>query len=228
MKPPVKKDFDWQMQHVPKAQAILDMLPAKLFTTAKVAPREIDIHKNGDLVMLPFGGKLVAMRLRRPGYIQSYGLQITFRSSRDTGAETELPKIRRGLGDWFFYGHIERINEQEQLRRWIIIDLHAFREWLTDERINAAKLIDNRDGTYGRAFNILEISSMIIAASDAMNAAIKSAIGTPRQTTMPPQLADLISKYGGYDLIPQEAWEDHDKKSAAWYLAHRENRTVIT
>jgi hypothetical protein len=104
-----QNDFDWQMQHIPKVLAILDDLPSRLFTAAKIAPREIDVHKNGDLIMLPFAGKNIAMRLRRPhrGYLWAYGLEFTIRSKRDTGMETELSKIRRGLGDWFFYGHIE-------------------------------------------------------------------------------------------------------------------------
>ena len=102
-------NFKWQMQYVPKAVAILDELPHRLFTKTRVAPREDDIKRNTDLMILPYGGKAVALRLRRPhkGYLERYGLQFTIRSKLSNGAETELSKIQRGLGDWFFYGHIE-------------------------------------------------------------------------------------------------------------------------
>lgn len=102
-------NFKWQMQHVPKVAAILGELPNRLFTQARVAPREADIKRNTDLMILPYGGKDVALRLRRPGkaYFDRYGLQFTIRSKLDSGAETELSKLKRGLGDWFFYGHIE-------------------------------------------------------------------------------------------------------------------------
>jgi hypothetical protein len=104
-----KDDFNWQAQYVPRVAAIIDELPLKLFTQAKIAPREVDLKQNGDLLLFPFGGMSIAMRLRRPkkGYLYAFGLQFTIRTLRDTGAETELSKIRRGLGDWFFYGHIE-------------------------------------------------------------------------------------------------------------------------
>jgi hypothetical protein len=87
---------------------ILGTLPVNLFTMTRAAPREADIKRNTDLVMFPFGGKNIAMRLRRNGYIWSYGLDFTIRNKRDSGAETELSKIKRGLGDMLFYGHIER------------------------------------------------------------------------------------------------------------------------
>jgi hypothetical protein len=105
-----KDDFNWQARYVPRVAAIIDELPLKLFTSAKVAPREVDLKLNGDLLLFPFGGMKIAMRLRRPhrGYLHAFGLQFTIRTQRDTGAETELSKIRRGLGDWFFYGHVEQ------------------------------------------------------------------------------------------------------------------------
>ena len=102
-----EKDFAWQNKYVPMAVDILGTLPVSLFTQTRVAPRELDIKRNADLVMFPFGGKHVAMRLRRQGYLWLYELEFTIRNKRDSGAETELSKIKRGLGDWFFYGHIE-------------------------------------------------------------------------------------------------------------------------
>ena len=103
-------DFRWQAEYVPLARDIIDNLPRKLWGPARDTPRWVDIKYNADLMLIPVGGQWIAMRLRRPyrGYVQSYGLEFTIRSERSTGAETELSKIRRGLGDWLFYGHIER------------------------------------------------------------------------------------------------------------------------
>jgi hypothetical protein len=101
-------DFRWQVQRLPLALDIIGKLPVHLFTAPRIAPRETDIKCNTDLILVPFGGRNIAMRLRRPKYFRSYGLQFTIRSERRrTQAETELSKIRRGLGDWFFYGFIE-------------------------------------------------------------------------------------------------------------------------
>jgi len=107
-------DFKWQMQHLSKVNKILGDLPGRLFTQVRVAPREADIKRNTDMMILPYGGKDVALRLRRPhkGYFNAFGLQFTIRSKRNTGAETELSKLQRGLGDWFFYGHIEETWER--------------------------------------------------------------------------------------------------------------------
>jgi hypothetical protein len=105
-----EEDFGWQMTHLPLVIAILGELPNRLFGGAPmVAPLARDIKDNADLMIVPFGGKDIAVRLRRPnkGYFLAYGHQFTIRSERHTGAETELSKIQRGLGDWFFYGHIE-------------------------------------------------------------------------------------------------------------------------
>ena len=105
-----RENFDWQAQHTPMVIDIIGALPVSLFTAAKVAPRHVDLKRNGDLVMIPFGGMNIAQRLRRPhkGYFYAYGLDFTIRTRLESGAETEMSKIMRGLGDWFFYGHMER------------------------------------------------------------------------------------------------------------------------
>jgi hypothetical protein len=103
-------DFRWQAQFVPLAFDVIRKVrvPIGTFTEPLIAPREMDIKRNTDALLVSVGGKNIAMRIRRPGYFRRYGLDITIRSERRiTGAETELSKLRRGLGDWFFYGHIE-------------------------------------------------------------------------------------------------------------------------
>lgn len=103
-----RERYDWQAERIPLVQDILNSLPVGIFNRIQVAPPDVDLTQNGDLVF-EFAGKHIAMRLRRPhrGYFYAYGLQFTIRTRTPYGGETELSKIRRGLGDLFFYGHIE-------------------------------------------------------------------------------------------------------------------------
>jgi hypothetical protein len=120
------------------------------------------------------------------------------------------------------------------LRHWVLIDLECFRKWATDEQVKHADLIDNHDGTFGRAFDLRSVPpEMLIAASMTMQAAINAGrmnavellqSGPPRLTTSPPDLQELVAKYGRYDLITAEAWAQFDAEKAAWrerYLADR-------
>ena len=120
---------------------------------------------------------------------------------------------------------------KDVLRHWAIIDLRSFRGWGTEAQINSATLIDNHDGTYGRAFDIRSVpAEMLVAVSPSMALAMKSGMdaiqplpsGPQRLTNLPPQLKDLIAKYGRYDLIPDSAWAKWDAAQKAWradYLA---------
>jgi hypothetical protein len=37
----------------------------------------------------------------------------------------------------------------------------------------------------------------------------------------PPDLQELVAKYGGYHLIPPEAWTRHDQEMADWNSRYR-------
>ena len=95
------------MQYVPLALGIIGNLPSRLFREIRAAPRIEDIKRATDLVWVEHGGENISLRLRRPGYLDSYGLQFTVRSELASGVETEVDKYRRGFCDLFFYGHIE-------------------------------------------------------------------------------------------------------------------------
>ena len=102
-----QRDFDWQKQFEPLALDVIGNLPNRLFNEVRVAPRMADIKRATDLVMVRHGGEDFSLRLRRPGYLDSYGLQFTVRTERLNGVKTELAKYREGFGHYFFYGHIE-------------------------------------------------------------------------------------------------------------------------
>jgi hypothetical protein len=98
-------DFNWQKAFVPEVMGIIG--PRLL----KPAPWRVDARQAGDLIVVRTGDNhTIAMRLRRPGrfYFRIFWDEITIRSHRKSGAETELSKIIKGFGDWFFYGHVER------------------------------------------------------------------------------------------------------------------------
>lgn len=125
---------------------------------------------------------------------------------------------------------------REFLRHWGLIDLHQFRNWITDERIEAAKLIDNRDGSWGRSFSFQSLpETMIIARSDTLAAAMERGMdavaplstAAPRRVRLPPSLQDLLTQHGRYDLITPAAWAEYDRAVAAWRADYLANKHVI-
>lgn len=118
------------------------------------APLENDVSEATDLIILKARDMRIAVRLRRPGYLK-YGNQFTFRLNRKSGAETEWSKIRKGFGDWFFYGH----TQNNAIIKWYIIDLHKFRD-----AINLKKY--SRDIDFGEQENHDNATSFIWFNSD--------------------------------------------------------------
>jgi hypothetical protein len=125
---------------------------------------------------------------------------------------------------------------KDYLRDWALIDLRVFREWATDHRVNNADLIDNRDGTYGRAFDLrLAPPEMLVKVSETMELALTAGMnavdhlpsGPPRLTRHPPCLQELVARFGGYDRIPPEAWVEWDRQQKEWSERHRFNENVI-
>jgi hypothetical protein len=156
-------DFAWQARLIPAAKAIIG--PQLLIT----APMTMDIRENTDLVVLHARDMRIACRFRRPGYAERYPNQFTVRLSRDTGATTELVKIIRGWGDWFFYAH--EAADGANFDRWMLIDLDAFRAHLIVSGRSGLKpeRQSNRDGTQFLAFdvrNFIGEPTLLIAASD--------------------------------------------------------------
>jgi hypothetical protein len=116
---------------------------------------EIDAKEATDLIVLYAKDMRIAARIRRPGFAERYGNQITIRAHRDSGAETELLKIVNGWGDWMFYGHDDN---KGNIFPWYLIDLAAFRAALIRDGQNGIKLRygdkSNHDGTYFKWFDL--------------------------------------------------------------------------
>lgn len=116
-----ERDFDWQRGLIPEIKRILaNYLIAE-------APTAEDMQRNTDLIVLRLDTVRVACRLRRYEYLARYGDQFTIRTSRPSGAQTELAKMLSGWGDYLFYGFASA--DGSDLAAWLLGDLNAFRLW---------------------------------------------------------------------------------------------------
>lgn len=84
----------------------------------------VDCVANSDIKLLVDANHAIAARVRSEGYGEKYPWDVTIRVRRDSGATTELAKIMAGLGDWMFYGHVDK---RDELARWFLVDLDVFR-----------------------------------------------------------------------------------------------------
>ena len=96
-----------------------------------------DRDKNTDLTVFEIRAVRIACRIRKEAYREKYGHEFTIRSGRPTGKETELSKIIRGWGDYFFYGFAN----EDGLTQWLIGDLNAFRIWHSRELVKNKGLV---------------------------------------------------------------------------------------
>jgi hypothetical protein len=87
-----------------------------------------DMKHNTDLIVFRLDKKRFGCRIRRNKYLYRLGYrwEFTIRSSRPSGAKTELAKILEGWGDYFFYGFSDRL--ETRLLLWTIGDLQIFRQ----------------------------------------------------------------------------------------------------
>lgn len=86
-------------------------------------PIEEDAERNTDLMVLKMDAVRIACRVRTVGYQEKYDNEFTVRSTRPSGAKTELRKIIEGWGDYMFYGFGDGVN----LSSWHLLDLKVFR-----------------------------------------------------------------------------------------------------
>lgn len=94
------------------------------------APMLEDRDRATDLLVFTLAPVRVACRVRDAAQLSdAYAYQVTIRSRRPSGIETEKQKIRDGWGDFFFYGWGDF--KTGALRRWVLLDLAALRaDWI--------------------------------------------------------------------------------------------------
>lgn len=120
---------------------VLDILKylVRHLVVLEVAPAEEDNKRATDFTVKMVGGA-VAVRLRRPKYAHR---DLTIRARRDSGAKTELTKIREGHASRYFYGWLDASGI---IAEWILVDLDRTRATGILEKPRA--FIPNGDGTY--------------------------------------------------------------------------------
>jgi hypothetical protein len=161
--PPINydRDFAWQRAYVPEMKRILgEHLIGE-------APMYEDRNQNTDLV-LELGRVRVACRVRRHRDLARFGAEFTIRSKRPAGTRTELHKVIQGWGDYILYGFAAA--EGATFAQWLLGDLGHFRIWHSYEMARRhgelpGTLVQNRDGTEGRAYRIQDLPPEFVAAS---------------------------------------------------------------
>lgn len=133
----VVKDWDWSDRYLPQVRAILLENLHKMIEI-KIASREADTNYATDLTLSTSGGD-IAVRIRRA---DCRFRDLTIRAMRDSGAKTELTKIREGNPRWYFYAWEDNGGA---LAEWIIVDLDKVR---AAGMLNNLPLQSNHDGTW--------------------------------------------------------------------------------
>jgi hypothetical protein len=126
------------------------------------------------------------------------------------------------------------------IRLWTVIDLDVFRKHENDAGVRR-ELQDNGDGTYFIAYDIRSFpDELIVAVSPTMEIALERGVYAieplpERQAAElderwrqryisdpPPDLQQLVSRFGSYDLITPEAWVEFDAANLAWQARRRD------
>lgn len=160
MRPSVERDFDWQRHLIPEIKRVLAN-----YLIVEADAKE-DMEHNTDLIVLRLDTIRVACRLRRSEYLAKYGDEFTIRTSRPSGADTELTKMLGGWGDYIFYGFASPTGDT--IAAWMLGDLKVFRLWHHRElwagrRPGIEK--PNRDGSSEfRAYNINQLPADFVVS----------------------------------------------------------------
>jgi hypothetical protein len=122
--------FAWSQAWLPKLREIIGPLILRPSTLAE------DTTEATDLIVLKAEGIRIACRLRKPGYADAFGKQVTITCRRETGSKCEWDKMILGdWGDWFFYGHATALTPDDgHIRPWTLIDLQKMRSAVRGKR----------------------------------------------------------------------------------------------
>ena len=134
---PVDRQFS--DKYLDQIKVILKLNASKIIDVV-IASDEEDMHHATDYILKIDSGT-VACRLRRWSKY-TVEREWTVRSKRDSGAETELSKLKKGFARWYLYGWL--INGK--IESWMLIDL---------DKVRSVGILDkqwieksNRDGTW--------------------------------------------------------------------------------
>lgn len=143
-----QQDRQWGDGYTEQVMGILKRLIVHCVVLS-IAPTEEDNKHATDLTITLDGG-FIAVRLRRPNCTRR---DLTIRSSRSSGAKTELAKIKEGFASRYFYGWT---NTNHVINEWILVDLDKMRS--SGLIFTPRKDIPNGDGTFFVCFALNELS----------------------------------------------------------------------
>lgn len=155
-----QEDKRWSDRFLPEVKGLLGK------TLISEPPVEEDQERNTDLVVLRLDAVRIGVRIRRHDQIR-YADEFTLRTGRPSGIKTELTKVIEGWGDYLFYGFADQ--QEQNLHRWIIGDLKAFRVWHSRELARnggkpPGKRKNNTDGSSSFcAYRWTDIPGFVIA-----------------------------------------------------------------
>jgi len=128
------------------------------------APRDEDVLRNTDLLVLRLDAVRIACRVRRHAVLlqhRAFRDQFTMRAGRPNGVKTELSKVIEGWGDYIFYGFANA--DETGLIAWLLGDLDVFRLWfnrriVADQGRLPGTQLENTDGSSSFVvFNIADL-----------------------------------------------------------------------
>jgi len=122
-------DKSWADRFLPEIKRVVRLMSHKI-VRVDIAAIADDERRATDYVVIVEAGN-IACRVRKPGVWAKYQ-ELTLRSSRPSGAKTEVAKILEGHGDWYLYGWADSVNT---FGAWIFVDL---------DRLRATELMENR------------------------------------------------------------------------------------
>lgn len=170
-------DREWGDSYVSQVIRILMQLLPYL-VEINTASIEMDTKCATDFTIRLKGGN-IAVRLRRSKYRYR---DLTIRALRDTGATTELAKIKAGHGFRYFYGWID---ENNNIAEWILVDLDKVREsGLLENRTliaNRDPVTGKPDGTYFIAIKATELDQAGCLIIYQLNSQLASQLKKSRQ-----------------------------------------------
>lgn len=155
----------WSDQYIPAIKQIVG--PCLLETSSF----DVDTKQATDLIIMRARDMMIACRVRRAGYIEKYGYDMTLRAKLDSGAETELSKVTNGWADCMFYAHAAS-DENPSFVRWFLVDLHAWRAAMIRCKKSIRQgMTPNNDGTHFAWFDLRtfpKTPSIVIASSEPL------------------------------------------------------------
>lgn len=163
-----EEDFEWQKRFRGHFSEI-----AREAVRADVAPDEEDWKRNTDFILstvipLPNRDIRVSARVRRHEYMRRFKDEFTVRLSRPSGAETEMPKIRAGWGDFTIYG-FESEPGSDRLHPWFIGNVNLLRSYIGEGGYYKPHKNKDNSSTLG-AFHLADMPLGFVLKSEGLTA----------------------------------------------------------